>query len=476
MDKVLTISGQSRIKFDGAAQAFLLLLLFGQLFFNNGIYLFIGALIFWSIFINLQQPYKPSVFTIIFLYHFMQISAGIWLSNYLGKPIDFRSPHAADAIVFSFIGLIFLFLPIIYYQNKIPVFTFEILKKYADRLSLKKTLNAYIIAFFVANALGGVALSFGGFAQIIISLIKVKWFFFLLFGFQVILKKRMWTQFLVIIGVEFLMGFLSFFSDFKTVFFYIAFLFICLLVKVNLKQLVFAIAMIGIAFFLGIKWTSIKGEYRKFLNQGSKTQTVNVENNEAFKKLMDLTKEKSDFDKAAVNMLDRIQYTYHFSKVMDRVPSVIPYQDGHNWGSILSYTLTPRLLNSSKPKIDNSIKTTKYTGISYLSAQSGVSFSLGYFADSYVDFGYYGMMIPLFLIGLFYGATYFYFVRKSSPNIIFNFSVVGALFMEFQGFEMDGMYFLGRIFASVLTFFMLKIFVFPWIYDNLVIKPNAIRE
>ena len=86
------------------------------------------------------------------------------------------------------------------------------------------------------------------------------------------------------------------------------------------------------------------------------------------------------------------------------------------------------------------------------------------------------MMIPLFLIGLFYGATYFYFVRKSSPNIIFNFSVVGALFMEFQGFEMDGMYFLGRIFASVLTFFMLKIFVFPWIYDNLVIKPNAIRE
>lgn len=392
------------------------------------------------------------------------------------QPIDFRSPHAADAIVYSYVGLIFLFIPIIYFQNRIPVLNFEILKKYADRLSIKKSFNAYIIAFFVANALGGIALSLGGFAQIIISLIKIKWFFFLLFGFQVILKKRMWPQLIIIISVEFLMGFLSFFSDFKTVFFYVAFLFISFLIKVNLRQLIFAVLMLLFAFFLGIKWTSIKGEYRKFLNQGSKTQTVEVENNEALKKLMELSKEESDFDQAAVNMLDRIQYTYHLSKTMDRVPEVIPYQDGKNLESILSFALTPRILNPNKAKIDNSIRTTKYTGLSYLSSKSGVSFSLGYFTDFFIDFGYFGMMIPLLVLGFFYGSIYFYFSRHSSPNLIFNFSVVGALFMEFHGFEMDGIYLMGRIFASVLTFYLLKVFVFPWFYRSLLATNVSVKK
>jgi len=470
MDKTLVIPGQSRISFDGGSQALLVLLFFGQLFFNNGIYLFIGAVFFWMVFINLQQPLKPSVFTIIFVYHFIQISASVWQSNYIGQPVDYRSPHAGDAIIFSYIGLAVLIIPIIYFQNRIPKISLDALRKHADQLSIKYSFNAYLISFFITNALGGLAFSLGGFAQIVISLMKIKWFFFLLFGFQVILKKRMQWYFYGAIVFEFLIGLLSYFSDFKTVIFYVGILFIGFLIKVNLKQLIYFLIAGALLFMIGIKWTSIKGEYRQFLNQGSKSQTVRVEDNEALSKLVELSSEEGDYDKAAVNMLDRIQYTYHLSKTMDRVPSVIPYQDGQNWGSILSYTLTPRLLNPSKPKIDNSVKTSKYTGITYLGSKSGVSFSLGYFTDCYIDFGYYGMMIPLLIIGLIYGFTYFYFVRKSSANYVFNFAVVGAIYLEFHGFEMDGVYFTGRLLITLLTFFILQIFAFPWIYDQLKVR------
>ena len=472
MSKILSIPGQTRISFDGSAQAFLILIFFGQLLFNNGIYLFASAFFFWIIFINLQQPLKPSVFTLIFIYHFIQISAGIWLSNYIGSPIDFRTAHAGDATIFAFVGLLVMMLPVIYYQNRIPVLTMDMLRRHAEKLSIKRSFYAYLISFVIANFLGGIALSLGGLAQIIISLMKIKWFFFLLFGFQVVLKGKMKWQFVAMIAFEFLLGLLSYFSDFKTVIFFSGCLFIGFLVKVNLRQVIYAFLAITLMFFLAIKWTSIKGEYRKFLTQGETNQSVQVEKEEAFSKLVELSKAESDYDKAAIDMLDRLQYTYHLAKTMDRVPSVIPYQDGLNWQGILEFTLTPRLLDPSKPKIDNSVKTTKYTGVSYLSSKKGVSFSLGYFADCFIDFGYYGMMIPLLIIGFIYGASYYFFVRKSSSNLIFNFSVVGAMYLEFHGFEMDGTYLMGRLFATLLIFLLLKYFAFPQLYRYLKLRPN----
>jgi hypothetical protein len=134
-------------------------------------------------------------------------------------------------------------------------------------------------------------------------------------------------------------------------------------------------------------------------------------------------------------------------------------------------------LNPNKPNYEASVKTTKFTGIGYARASQGVSVSLGYFADGYVDFGYLGMFFPLLLLGLVYGSTYYYFVRKSSNNYLFNFAVVSAMYMEFIAFEMDSTFLIGRLFATLLTFYMLKKFFFPWLFKQLsapefaVVKP-----
>lgn len=464
-----------KISFDDGAQMFIILLLFSQLFFTNGIYLFFGGLCFWGIFSNIQQPLKPSVFTIIFIYHFIQIAAGIWMSNYFGKDINYRSAHTDMATIFGFAGLVIMFLPIIYYQNKIPNISMNTLRKHAERLSIKKSFHAYVTAFFVANALGSLTFAIAGFSQIIVSIIYFKWFFFLLFGYQVILKKQLYKEFIFCIVVEFALGFFSYFSDFKTVFFFIAFLAISFLVKVNLKQVIAAVIVIVMLFYLGVKWTAIKGEYRGFLNKGSSTQTVSVGKEDAFNKLVELSGSETDFDMAAAQFFDRIQYTYHLAKTMDMVPAVLPHENGANISKILGFVLVPRFFNPDKPSLEASVKATKYTGIGYLGAKSGVSFSLGYFADSYIDFGYYGMMFPLLILGFIFGSTYFYFAKNSSNNFVFNYAVVGAIFMEFNAFEADGTYLMGRLFAALLSFLMLKLFLFPWLY-NFLKAPEIVAE
>jgi len=467
---------QKRVYFDNDAQGLLLLLGLSLLFFNNALYLALGMLLFGYIIYRLQIPYKPSIFTIVFLYHFIQVSAWVWMVNYMGVDINFKSPHSGLAVLLAYLGLIVLLGPVIYFNDKIPPVNFSILKKHADKLSIQKTFIAYVIAFFSMNALGALAFAFSGLSQIIISLVNVKWFFFMLFGFQVIIKRKMVKEFVIFVAVEFVLGFFSFFSDFKTVFFFLACLLVTFLVKVSLKQLVLAVVAIIFVAFMGITWTAIKGEYRTFLNQGSKTQTVQVSQGEAFDKLVELTEQEKDTS-ASISFFDRLQYTWHLAKAMDHVPSVVPYQDGANWWESITFALTPRYFNPDKPKYEASKKATKYTGIGYLGARSGVSFSLGYFADGYVDFGYFGMFIPLFLLGLLYGITYYYFLRRSSTNLIFNYAVVGALFMEFTALEMDSTYLTGRLFSDLLTFFMLRLFLFPWLIKYLEVdKAVTIRE
>lgn len=464
-----------KIYFDDGAKVFLLLFLIAQLFLNNGIYLFFGAICFALILYNLQQPNKPAVFTIIFLYHFLQVSAGVWLSNYLDKDINYRSEHSGTAILAGYTGLLVLFSPIIFYQNKIASISLDTFKEHADRLSIDKTFKAYIIAFVLANALAGVALTLGGLAQVSISLVNIKWFFFLIFGFQAILKKKMQKQFFLVVGVEFILGFFSYFSEFKTVVFFLGFLYITLLIKVHLKQVIISIIGLSLVFYGGVFWSGIKGEYRFFLNKGNNTQTVNVSKNEALDKLLELSdkQDRSNLSESVVSFLDRIQYTYHLAKSMDRVPSVIPYQDGANWQETLEFVLTPRILNPEKTIYQASAKATKYTGIGYAGARSGTSISLGYFADSYIDFGYFGMFIPLLILGFIYGVSYFYFVKKSSNNFIFNFAVVGGLFMEFFALEMDSTFLLGRLFSDILTFYLLSVFFFPWLIKQLTVTDSS---
>jgi hypothetical protein len=235
--------------------------------------------------------------------------------------------------------------------------------------------------------------------------------------------------------------------------------------------------VLGLVLF-GLFWTKVKGEYRSFLNAGSTQQVVGVDRNEALDKLYDLSKtsgNKGD-NEAVVQMLDRLQYTYHFAKTVDRMPAYLPFENGANWLRSLEFATTPRFLNPNKPNYDATSKTKHYTGLSYLGKESGVSFSLGYFADCYIDFGKYGFYFMLLLVGFVYGIFYKYFLTKSTINPLFNFAAVNALFMEFNALELDSTYILGRLFSSLITFAFLKQFVFPSLLKYVTVREKSVHQ
>ena len=171
----------THIKIDEQSKFLLIVILMSMLLFNNGLYLFVPLAILFIILYNLQEPFKPAVFSLIAIQHFVNITAAVWLANYLEKDVNYRSPSHGTAIVACSVGLIFLMAPMLYFQNKLPPQNRFSLKSYADKLSTERVMYAYIIAYFAAFSLGLVAFLFSGLTQIIYSLVKIKWILFLLF-------------------------------------------------------------------------------------------------------------------------------------------------------------------------------------------------------------------------------------------------------------------------------------------------------
>jgi len=471
------IEPPKRIIIDGESRAVFFILLACQYLFPNGFYLFVAVGIIYIVIYNLQQPLKPGIFTFVALFHFLQIIAGVWLANSVGKDINFRSVYLSEATIATSIGLLFLFFPIYYYQSKLPFMTLNGLKKYAERLSTNKVFNCYLVAFLTTSSLAAVAFAFGGFTQVIISFVKIKWLLFLLFGYVSILKKEKTKIFYLFVLLEFISGFYSFFSEFKTVIYFLVVLLVSLVQVINLKQVLLGIVIGTCLAVVALIWTGIKVQYRNFLNQGTKQQVAAASKQDALNKIYDLSSDVSEesMNSSTYQFLDRLQYTYFFAKTIERVPSVIPYAGGRNWLDNIAYVTTPRILNPNKPDYDATERTKKYTGLRLAGRKSNSSFSLGYFAECYIDFGLWGMMFPLFLIGLMYGITYWYLLKNASSNLLFNYAVVGAFFMEFNALEMDGMLLLGRFLATLVTFvFFIKV-IFPKLIEYMSIPQPGKR-
>ncbi len=469
---------KNRIQLDEISKFFLFGLVLSTLMFANGFYLFACTATFVVLFFYVQQPFRSGMFALLLLQHFLQIIATVFYCNYLGENINFRSSESGRAIVLSLVGLVVLLSPVLYFQHKLPRITAKDFRNFASTLSTDKAMYFYVAAFFITSSLGAVAFLFSGFTQIIFSLVKIKWLFFLLFGFLCIIKKEKIKLFYLFVALEFSLGFFSYFSDFKIVIYYLLILLLSFVSSINFKHVLSALLIGGALLLFALVWSTVKSDYRNFLNRGTGKQTVGVSRDDALNKLYDLSNDvdRENLENSTKGFLDRLQYTYHFAKALERVPAVIPYQNGANWLQVLQYTTTPRFLNPDKPTVDNSVKASKYTGIPYARASQGVSFSLGYFAECYIDFGPIGMMFPLLILGLLYGKLYQYFITKASPNLLINYAVVGSFFMEFYAFEMDATILTGRLFASIVTYFFLIQFVFPTVYKALLIKPVTSTE
>lgn len=289
-------------------------------------------------------------------------------------------------------------------------------------------------------------LAIGGLRQPMLALANVHWAGFYLFAWAVFRTRRQYQWLVLATLLEFAMGLSGYFSSFKTPLFVLVIAAVSANVRLRFSSALALSLLLALTVFVGVLWESVKVPYRSYVNQGGGQQVVLVSYGESVAYLGGLVSDiKYDQLSTAVeSLVHRIAYVDIFGCVITNVPAHINYQEGALWGRALVHIAVPRLLYPDKPVLlSDSELTNQYSGLIFTSDEGGTSVSMGYVAESYIDFGPLGMWVPLLFLGCIFGYGYRYCVEH--PAALVGQAAAVGLLINFYALEINNIKLLGAL-------------------------------
>ena len=396
-------------------------------------------------------------------FQWLQVTAKVFHANVLGIEVTQLSQYTIGAelasiekaIWLSLVGLLALAVGMRWGMRKLGDVEMERSAWEASRFSTDRAFLLYLGCTALATILVANAWAFGGLVQIVRAAAGIKWAGFFLFGYLVLKRQERYLLLLLAIAVEFIGG-IGFFSGFKTVIFVTLILVFTVRHRLKAGGIANGLVLLAALIIFGAAWTSIKEEFRAFLNQGTSAQATLVTRSEQFDKLAELVGdlEWNEVSLAVGDLFGRIAYVDYFALSMDYVPGVLPHEGGELWKQSLIHTFTPRVFFPDKPRLpSDSEMTMKYTGLYLASDAEGTSISIGYMGESYIDFGPYLMFLPILLLGALWGSMYYYFLSRAR-YVIVGYAFATALLVGAYQFEMTGIKLFG---GMVMGFIVLAL-------------------
>lgn len=434
-------------------------------------YLVVMSLLLYLSYFYLQSVFSVGIFMALF-YQWIQISIKVLFSITSGNQIEELTPYPAhiySALYLSTFALLFLSEGMRIKLKKVRYSTVE-LNNIINQYNTKRIIATYIVFNIVINALSALRFITPGLFQVISILSYFKWSLFVIMMILVTRKKELLLPFIMISGFEFISGFISFFANFRGVIIYT--LIGALTLTTITKRHLFIYGFAGfLIYIVAIIWTEIKMDYREFLNQGTRSQAVLVSKSEARNYLYNAITSYnfSNYSETQREFINRISYIDFFSAAQSYVPDQIPHENGKVLQQSISHILMPRLFFPNKPILEDSKHLSKYTGIYFPSYAEGVSFSLGYVGDFYIDFGPWGMLIGIFLFGYLLG-TIFLAIHNTSINALWSIGAFSAAFDLLYKFENSQIKFLGNSIYFLIVFLLLNRYVIPRLHQFLIEK------
>lgn len=366
------------------------------------------------------RSYEPPVITFIAGYHWVQATMILWLSIALGTDIDefarFPGAQMLNATILSLVGVVVMLLGVrtawSSWRSRQPFAPDKISGMQPYRVLL---LYAILAAF--GAAADAMRLAAPAAWQIIAAVKQARFAFLFLICIYCFQQRRHWLLLGAALAFDVLTGFFSYFAEFKTAIFVAALALLTTgLGGLTQRQKVSIGAISLLLFAFAAMWTSIKTEYRMFLNQGSGVQETSVSYAEQAAKLRDLLWDgEINLADGMRSALERIGYVEFFGHVLNQVPQNVPYEDGRLLLDAIGHLAVPRVLYPDKPAlVSDTVITQHYTGL-FLGGDSGTSISMGYMADAYIDFGPIGMFLAIFAWGALLGVVYYWFNRAGDP-------------------------------------------------------------
>lgn len=394
------------------------------------------------------------------LYQWLAVSIQLIYCVILGVPLDdfFKNTiFPANLMVYtnylSIIGIYFFTFGIFLAVKKLKV---SIPEAIWDKYDPRKMIQVYVVVSIIINSSQAAIWAFPNLVQYFFFFFYIKWGFFLVTFIAVFKKAPDLKIFLFgIIGVEFVLGLSSFFaSNFINIVIFSLIAYSSIRKKVTPAKAVLFVVLGVLVFHMCVLWTASKNDYRSFLKNGQMTQSVAVSKEEARKKLFELIVkiDARTYRLAIEDLVNRVGYVQYFAAAVRMVPSRIPYEDGKLYLAAIGHYLVPRFIDPDKETLDDSKHTNKYTGLGLSGRSKATSFSLGSFADAYIDFGPIFMFVPIFMFGYLVGI----FFRVLYKNGLWAAIMTGPFFLLIPIYGIDTTKAIGFFLIYFLVIYILR--------------------
>ena len=202
-------------------------------------------------------------------------------------------------------------------------------------------------------------------------------------------------------------------------------------------------AGVVLIIYMSLVWSVVKKDYRRhILGSGSLTSVSWLADKYVGGGV--------DLSKGASLLLERIGYTKFYALVLER--------DTERFRGIylraVEHVIMPRILFPNKASLNDLLQTNQVLG---WKISKDTSVGLGYIAQAQIDFGFPGLLIPIFGLGTIVGLIYSYFKSRQAPVFIREAFAVACLFnaLPFEGNidkELGGMLMGFVVFALALKF------------------------
>lgn len=406
-------------------------------------------------FILLWRAEEAPILFAGFAIAWLNASLAIFYCNMTDEPISEFAGFESDmsgSITLSLIGILFLCVGMRIGAGERRQEDLIKMRSFARLYPISTWFNLYLVALAITSVAGISITLIPSLAQVILGFTNLKWAAFYLLAYASFIRGTYNIYLLIALGIELALGFGGFFSDFKTSFIIATLAAVAAGARLDLARFFLIASLSSILLFLMVVWTVVKVEYREFVSAGSNGQVVSVDIASRFSKLTELVE---DIDADALSdgverLIKRASYVEYFGAVLNYVPSVEPHTNGEILEDAIKRPFMPRAFFPDKEIIDDTERTNKFTG--GLAGNSGAtSISLGYIAETYIDFGTDGMLAALLAIGCFYGVVYRYLLAMRSFNPLIGTSIAASILTTLPNIENSYTKVFGGLIASLIA-------------------------
>jgi hypothetical protein len=338
-------------------------------------------------------------------------------------------------------------------QTMLPRMRIEV-TTWSDRNMLTTGCGLLLGGYLAAAGARAVA----GLSEIMLALANATFCgLFILVFWTLTTGKYRWIVGLLALS-EIASGMTGFFGEFRTSLFTIALAAMCAQHRFKPQTLVLGTLFTIPSLFLMVFWSSVKPDYRLFLNNGTETQIVQQPLGDRidFLSARFMSFDGDQFNDGFSKLVARASYIDFLAMTMEYVPSNTPHENGARTLQALTHIVTPRIIFADKPPLESdTVVAAKYTGLTFTNYDY-VSISIGYLAELYVDFGWLGAIVAMLVFGVIMGAFVQRILRYALTPTFLNAGLALMVVVPICAFETALIKVIGGMTATLIAAFLLQ--------------------